>query len=109
MSDDFQNDQFVSCTCSFCGKSQDEVGKLVAGPNVYICDECIDLCNEIVHDSMGPESDEDHAFNVLKPKEIFEYLNDYVIGQDYAKKVLSVAVHNHYKRIEARHGYRTGC
>ena len=102
MSDDFQNEQFVSCTCSFCGKSQDEVGKLVAGPNVYICDECIDLCNEIVHDSMGPETEEAEKLSVLKPKEIFEYLNDYVIGQDYAKKVLSVAVHNHYKRIESQ-------
>ena len=101
MSDDFQNEQFVSCTCSFCGKSQDEVGKLVAGPNVYICDECIELCNEIVHDTLGADAEEAHKLNVLKPKEIFEYLNEYVIGQDYAKKVLSVAVHNHYKRIES--------
>lgn len=102
MSDDYQNEQFVSCSCSFCGKSQDEVGKLVAGPNVYICDECIDLCTEIVHDSMGAESEVTEKLNVLKPKEIFEFLNEYVIGQEYAKKVLSVAVHNHYKRIESQ-------
>ncbi|MCL7487629.1 MAG: ATP-dependent Clp protease ATP-binding subunit ClpX [Desulfobulbaceae bacterium] len=102
MSDDIQNEHFVSCNCSFCGKSQDEVGKLVAGPNVYICDECIDLCNEIVHDTMGTETDDAREFSVLKPKEIFEYLNEYVIGQDFAKKVLAVAVHNHYKRIESQ-------
>ncbi len=102
MSDDFQNEQFVSCSCSFCGKNQDEVGKLVAGPNVYICDECIDLCNEIVHDSLGPESDEAEKFSVLKPKEIFDHLDESVIGQEFAKKVLSVAVHNHYKRIESQ-------
>jgi ATP-dependent Clp protease ATP-binding subunit ClpX len=102
MSDDIQNEHFVSCSCSFCGKSQDEVGKLVAGPNVYICDECIDLCNEIVHDTMGAETDDAPEFSVLKPKEIFEYLNEYVIGQDFAKKVLAVAVHNHYKRIESQ-------
>lgn len=102
MSDDFKNGQFVSCTCSFCGKNQDEVGKLVAGPNVYICDECIDLCNEIVHDTMGPETEEAQEFSVLKPKEIFEYLNQYIISQNHAKKVLSVAVHNHYKRIESQ-------
>jgi ATP-dependent Clp protease ATP-binding subunit ClpX len=102
MSDDFKNEQFVSCTCSFCGKNQDEVGKLVAGPNVYICDECIDLCNEIVHDTMGPETEEAPAFSVLKPKEIFDYLNQYIISQNHAKKVLSVAVHNHYKRIESQ-------
>jgi len=102
MSDDNKGDQFVSCTCSFCGKSQDEVGKLVAGPNVYICDECIDLCNDIVHDTMGPEGEGVPVLNVLKPKDIFKHLDEYVIGQDFAKKVLSVAVHNHYKRIESQ-------
>jgi ATP-dependent Clp protease ATP-binding subunit ClpX len=102
MSDDNKGEQFVSCTCSFCGKSQEEVGKLVAGPNVYICDECIDLCNDIVHDTMGPDGESVPALNVLKPKDIFKHLDEYVIGQDFAKKVLSVAVHNHYKRIESQ-------
>ena len=99
MSDDIHNDDSISCTCSFCGKNQEEVGKLVAGPNVYICDECIDLCNEIVLDSVEIEQEGAGKFDVLKPKEIYIHLNEYVIGQDYAKKVLSVAVHNHYKRI----------
>jgi len=91
------------CNCSFCGKSQDEVDKLIAGPDVYICDECIELCNEIVHEEggAGDEAAEEDMAASLKPKEIHAYLNDYVIGQDYAKKVLSVAVHNHYKRIDA--------
>jgi ATP-dependent Clp protease ATP-binding subunit ClpX len=102
MSDDTKDEQFVSCTCSFCGKSQDEVGKLVAGPNVYICDECIDLCNDIVHDTIGSEGEGEAALNVLKPRDIFKHLDEYVIGQDFAKKVLSVAVHNHYKRIESQ-------
>ncbi|MHB1351653.1 MAG: ATP-dependent Clp protease ATP-binding subunit ClpX [Desulfobulbaceae bacterium] len=101
MKDDFGN-QMISCSCSFCGKSQEEVNKLVAGPNVYICDECIDLCNEIVQESVGSTKDGEGRLNVLKPKEIFAHLNEYIIGQDFAKKVLSVAVHNHYKRIESR-------
>ena len=89
--------------CSFCGKSQEEVEKLIAGPDVFICDECIELCNEIVidQDETGNESAEDASHVLLKPKEINDHLNDYVIGQPYAKKVLSVAVHNHYKRIDA--------
>jgi ATP-dependent Clp protease ATP-binding subunit ClpX len=93
--------------CSFCGKSQKQVRKLIAGPGVYICDECIDLCNEIIEEELheGPEL----SFEELpKPREIFEFLNDYVIGQDHAKRVLSVAVYNHYKRIQfgttAAHG-----
>jgi ATP-dependent Clp protease ATP-binding subunit ClpX len=102
MKDDFTNSQMVSCSCSFCGKSQEEVNKLVAGPNVYICDECIDLCNEIVQDSVEGVKEGDGRLNVLKPKDIFAHLNEYIIGQDFAKKVLSVAVHNHYKRIETR-------
>jgi len=102
MSDDIHKDHSLSCTCSFCGKNQDEVGKLVAGPNVYICDECIDLCNEIVQDSVDIEKDGDESLNALKPKEINDYLNQYVVGQEFAKKVLSVAVHNHYKRIESQ-------
>ena len=91
------------CNCSFCGKSQEEVEKLIAGPDVYICDECIELCNEIVNEEGdgGEEPGEEAMAASLKPKEIHDYLNDYVIGQDYAKKVLSVAVHNHYKRIDA--------
>ena len=91
------------CHCSFCGKSQDEVGKLIAGPDVYICDECIELCNEIVHEEQEQEDVPGTTAKAasLKPKEIHAYLNDYVIGQEFAKKVLSVAVHNHYKRIDA--------
>lgn len=102
MSDEFHDEQAVSCSCSFCGKNQDEVSKLVAGPNVYICDECIDLCNEIVLDSAEGDEESRGPGKVLKPKEIREHLDEYVIGQDYAKRVLSVAVHNHYKRIEAQ-------
>ena len=83
--------------CSFCNKSQEQVRKLIAGPNVYICDECIEICSEIVHDEFVDEIDTD--INLLKPKEIKEFLDDYVIGQEEAKKVLSVAVYNHYKRI----------
>ncbi len=97
----FMDEQTLSCTCSFCGKNQEEVSKLIAGPNVYICDECVDLCNEIVIDSVDEESDENISPGLLKPKEINEHLNEYVIGQEHAKRVLSVAVHNHYKRIES--------
>ena len=92
-----------NCNCSFCGKEQGEVAKLIAGPDVYICDECIDLCNEIVKDEDAadiPDGAEVKA-SALKPMEINALLDDYVIGQEYAKKVLSVAVHNHYKRIDA--------
>jgi ATP-dependent Clp protease ATP-binding subunit ClpX len=99
MSDDIQDEQTISC--SFCGKNQEEVSKLIAGPNVYICDECVDICNEIVIDSVGEESEEDASPGLLKPKEINGHLNEYVIGQEHAKRVLSVAVHNHYKRIES--------
>lgn len=97
------NNNGPDCICSFCGKDQDEVGKLIAGPDVFICDECIELCNQIVHDKDGLESDEliEESTVSLKPKEINAHLDEYVIGQDYAKKVLSVAVHNHYKRIDA--------
>lgn len=99
---DFEN-QEPECHCSFCGKNQDEVEKLIAGPDVYICDECIELCNEIVNEEgdSSEEIEEETPIASLKPKEIHSYLNDYVIGQEYAKKVLSVAVHNHYKRIDA--------
>jgi ATP-dependent Clp protease ATP-binding subunit ClpX len=86
--------------CSFCGKSQKQVKKLIAGPGVYICDECIDLCNEIIEEELSQTS-EVHFDELPKPREIFEYLNGYVIGQDSSKKVLSVAVYNHYKRVQA--------
>ena len=85
--------------CSFCGKSQKQVKKLIAGPGVYICDECIDLCNEIIEEELS-ETSELKFDELPKPKEIYDLLNDYVIGQDDAKKVLSVAVYNHYKRIQ---------
>jgi ATP-dependent Clp protease ATP-binding subunit ClpX len=85
--------------CSFCGKSQKQVKKLIAGPGVYICDECIDLCNEIIEEELS-ETSELKFDELPKPKEIYDFLNDYVIGQDDAKKVLSVAVYNHYKRIQ---------
>ena len=86
--------------CSFCGKSQKQVKKLIAGPGVYICDECIDLCNEIIEEELSESSD--LKFDELpKPKEIHDFLEQYVIGQDVAKKALSVAVYNHYKRIQA--------
>jgi ATP-dependent Clp protease ATP-binding subunit ClpX len=85
--------------CSFCGKSQKQVKKLIAGPGVYICDECIDLCNEIIEEELT-EPGELGLEELPKPKEIYAFLNDYVVGQDSAKKTLSVAVYNHYKRIQ---------
>lgn len=94
------NEEKGQLKCSFCGKTQDQVRKLVAGPGVYICDECIELCTEIVEEELGGEGDVEYK-EVPKPKEIREFLNDYVIGQDKAKKSLSVAVYNHYKRINA--------
>ncbi len=87
--------------CSFCGKSQDEVKKLIAGPSVYICDECIQLCNEIIVEEHIQESEGEAAARLLKPAEIKETLDQYVIEQEKAKKVLSVAVYNHFKRINA--------
>jgi ATP-dependent Clp protease ATP-binding subunit ClpX len=86
--------------CSFCGKSQKQVKKLIAGPGVYICDECIDLCNEIIEEELAESSE--FSFDELpKPSEIYEFLNGYVVGQDQAKKTLAVAVYNHYKRVQA--------
>jgi ATP-dependent Clp protease ATP-binding subunit ClpX len=86
--------------CSFCGKSQKQVKKLIAGPGVYICDECIDLCNEIIEEELS-ESSELKLDNLPKPREIYEFLDSYVIGQEKAKKALSVAVYNHYKRVQS--------
>ncbi|MBR5474041.1 MAG: ATP-dependent Clp protease ATP-binding subunit ClpX, partial [Lachnospiraceae bacterium] len=92
------------CRCSFCGKSQDQVRKLIAGPDkIFICDECIELCAEILEEELDRTATEDvlDGINLLKPMEIKAYLDEYVIGQEEAKKVLSVAVYNHYKRIMA--------
>lgn len=95
---DVSNDDLL---CSFCGKSQDEVKKLIAGPSVYICDECIQLCNEIIDEEYSQEGEEGDS-QLLKPSEIKETLDQYVIEQERPKKVLSVAVHNHYKRISTK-------
>jgi len=89
--------------CSFCGKSQKQVKKLIAGPGVYICDECIDLCNEIIEEELA-EGAEVSLGELPKPREIFDFLNGYVIGQDGAKKALATAVYNHYKRVQAQAG-----
>jgi ATP-dependent Clp protease ATP-binding subunit ClpX len=95
------NDEKGQLKCSFCGKSQEQVRKLVAGPGVYICDECIELCTEIVEEELGSEEELDLK-DVPKPKEIRAILDQYVIGQEQAKKSLSVAVYNHYKRINSQ-------
>ncbi|MBT5029091.1 MAG: ATP-dependent Clp protease ATP-binding subunit ClpX [Nitrospinaceae bacterium] len=86
--------------CSFCGKSQEEVKKLIAGPSVYICDECIELCNEIMVEEWAQEKGEDFQ-NLLKPHDIFKHLDQYIIGQERCKRILSVAVHNHFKRVDS--------
>lgn len=88
--------------CSFCSRSQEEVRKLIAGPNVFICDECIDLCNDIIAEEGELEDLQSPQTSIPRPKEIKTFLDQYVIGQDYPKRVLSVAVHNHYKRLEAK-------
>ncbi|TCP54756.1 ATP-dependent Clp protease ATP-binding subunit ClpX [Tumebacillus sp. BK434] len=95
------NDDKGQLKCSFCGKTQDQVRKLVAGPGVYICDECIELCNEIVEEELG-EEEEFEMKDIPKPGEIRDILDQYVIGQDQAKKALAVAVYNHYKRINTQ-------
>ena len=96
------DDRSGNLVCSFCGKSQDEVRKLIAGPTVYICDECIDLCNDIIAEECDHEETLNASSNVPKPAEIKRVLDQYVIGQERAKKILAVAVHNHYKRIDSQ-------
>src|SRR5690625_7833576 len=87
--------------CSFCGKSQKQVVKLIAGPGVYICDECIDLCNEIIEEELA-DSGELGLVDLPKPKEIFTFLDEYIVGQESAKKAMAVAVYNHYKQDQSR-------
>ena len=103
MSDDRhgRNDSSKILYCSFCGKSQHEVRKLIAGPSVFICDECVELCNDIIREELEEKSQSTRS-HLPKPKEILEVLDQYVIGQQRAKRTLAVAVYNHYKRIESR-------
>ncbi|MCP3986720.1 MAG: ATP-dependent Clp protease ATP-binding subunit ClpX [bacterium] len=95
-----KRDDNANLSCSFCGKGQKEVRKLIAGPTVYICDECIELCNDIIAEEYGQDEASAPASRVPKPQEIKESLDEYVVGQEAAKRVLAVAVHNHYRRIE---------
>jgi len=95
------DDKTKDLVCSFCGKGQEEVRKLIAGPTVYICDECIDLCNDIIAEECDQEEAINAVSSVPKPSDICKVLDQYVVGQDQAKRVLSVAVHNHYKRIDS--------
>lgn len=99
-----RNEEVGNLNCSFCGKGQKEVRKLIAGPTVYICDECIELCNDIIAEEYEREDYYSNKSMVPKPKDIKKHLDEYVVGQDRAKRTLSVAVHNHYKRIESRTG-----
>ena len=97
-----KRDDNSNLSCSFCGKSQKEVRKLIAGPTVYICDECIELCNDIIAEEYGQEEAAPTRSKVPKPREIKSVLDEYVVGQERAKKILSVAVHNHYRRIDSQ-------
>ncbi|MEZ4448654.1 MAG: ATP-dependent Clp protease ATP-binding subunit ClpX [Nannocystaceae bacterium] len=97
-----KRDNNGNLSCSFCGKSQKEVKKLIAGPSVYICDECISLCNDILAEEVQKEERSDRSGKTPKPKEIRKILDDYIVGQELAKKIISVAVYNHYKRINAK-------
>jgi len=101
-------DSMSNLNCNFCGKSQKEVKKLIAGPGVYICDECIELCNDIIFEDSVKSVSKPLLDNVPKPHEIKEHLDQYVIGQDRAKKIISVAVHNHYKRISHKPSSKKG-
>ena len=105
MSDDARgrNDEGKLLYCSFCGKSQHEVRKLIAGPSVFVCDECVELCNDIIREELDDRTDQGQA-KLPTPHEIKDFLEEYVIGQQRAKKVLSVAVYNHYKRLDNRTG-----
>ncbi|MEO8649100.1 MAG: ClpX C4-type zinc finger protein, partial [Acidobacteriota bacterium] len=94
----FRRSEELLC-CSFCGKSQNDVKKLIAGPGVYVCNECIDICNEIINDDEQTESSSART-HLPKPQDIKQFLDEYVIGQDESKKRLSVAVYQHYKRLE---------
>jgi ATP-dependent Clp protease ATP-binding subunit ClpX len=102
MSSSKRDNSHGNLSCSFCGKSQKEVKKLIAGPSVYICDECISLCNDILAEEVQKEERQQGQGKVPKPKEIRTILDDYVVGQELAKKIISVAVYNHYKRINAK-------
>ncbi|WP_310605115.1 ATP-dependent Clp protease ATP-binding subunit ClpX [Anaerosporobacter sp.] len=95
-----RTDERKQLRCSFCNKTQDQVRKLIAGPNVYICDECIEICSEIIEEEFD-DTIQENGINLLKPEEIKDFLDQYVIGQDEAKKVLAVSVYNHYKRVLA--------
>jgi ATP-dependent Clp protease ATP-binding subunit ClpX len=101
MSDERTHDDGKLLYCSFCGKSQHEVRKLIAGPSVFVCDECVELCNDIIREEMEEQTQQTRS-KLPKPHEIRQVLDQYVIGQDRAKKILAVAVHNHYKRLETR-------
>jgi len=104
LADRKRDENKANLSCSFCGKSQREVKKLIAGPSVYICDECIALCNDIIAEEVDKGEGTPTRLPVPKPSEIKRVLDEFVIGQERAKKTLAVAVHNHYKRIEARVG-----
>ena len=108
MSNKNKSGSYGTLHCNFCGKSQKEVKKLIAGPGVYICDECIELCNDIIYEDSVKSVSKTALDNVPKPHEIKEHLDNYVIGQDRAKKIISVAVHNHYKRISHRPSGKNG-